>query len=224
MKERTYSKCISNVIYDFLEGDNWQFSFDDKEGIFKFGLLIKGPIKRLRYIVDVKENEYIVYAIPPLGADDSDEKMMSSMAEFVCHANYGLKNGNFEFDMRDGEVRFKSYVDCNGVTPTMDIVKNSIYCPAAMFDHYGTGILSIILGNSTAKAAMAGCGNSLQEKLLAILGEEMGEGESMDDVIARLVKKSDADENKSGSAAEQKSADETIDIKIDLFNAKGGTA
>ncbi len=82
MKERTYSKCIANVIDNFLTGDDWQFSFDDREGLFEFWLIINGPIKKLRYIIDVKENEYIVYTISPLGADYKDKKMMSAMAEF----------------------------------------------------------------------------------------------------------------------------------------------
>lgn len=108
MKERTYSKNIANAINNFLTEDDWRFSFDEQRGLFEFGLCLKGKVKKIRYIVDVKEDEYLVYAISPLGADDDDETMMASMAEFVCRANYGLKNGNFELDMRDGEIRFKS--------------------------------------------------------------------------------------------------------------------
>ena len=70
MKERTYSKSIANSINNFLTEDDWHFSFDDQRGLFKFSLFLKGRIKKVSYIVDVKDDEYIVYAISPLGADD----------------------------------------------------------------------------------------------------------------------------------------------------------
>lgn len=120
MKNRAYSKNIADAINSFLTEDDWHFSFDDQCGLFKFSLNLKGRIKKVSYIVDVKDDEYVVYAISPLGADEDDEKMMAIMAEFICRANYGLKNGNFELDMRDGEIRYKSFVDCEGLTPTME--------------------------------------------------------------------------------------------------------
>lgn len=124
MKNRAYSKNIADAINSFLTEDDWHFSFDDQCGLFKFGLNLKGRIKKVSYIVDVKDDEYVVYAISPIGADEKDEKMMAVMAEFICRANYGLKNGNFELDMRDGEIRYKSFVDCEGLTPTTEMVRN----------------------------------------------------------------------------------------------------
>lgn len=223
MKKRTYSKSIANAINNFLTEDEWHFSFDEQRGLFKFGLCIKGRIKKISYVVDVKEDEYIVYAISPLGVDDDDEKMMASMTEFICRANYGLKNGNFELDMRDGEIRFKSFVDCEGITPTFEMVKNSIYCPAAMFDRYSAGIVDIIFGNVTAKEAIVKCEKSPAEELSAILGEELDGDEDMEAMIARLATRFGIDDSNLCSSAEQPaSTDRETDIKTELFKAKGG--
>lgn len=52
MKNRTYSKNIANAINNFLTEDDWHFSFDDQRGLFKFGLNLKGRIKKVSYIVD----------------------------------------------------------------------------------------------------------------------------------------------------------------------------
>lgn len=76
MKERTYSVNIANAIKDFLKDDDWHFFFDESCGIFRFGLGLKGKLKKLHYIVDIKEDEYLVYAISPLGADEEDAKMI----------------------------------------------------------------------------------------------------------------------------------------------------
>lgn len=225
MKERTYSKSIANAINNFLTADDWHFSFDDQRGLFKFGLCLKGKIKKINYIIDVKEDEYIAYAISPLGADEDDEKMMATMAEFVCRANYGLKSGNFELDMRDGEIRFKSFVDCDGITPTAEMVRNSIHCPAAMFDRYGAGLVDIIFSNASAKDAIAKCEKSPVEELRALLGEELDGDEDMDAMLARLAARFGIDESDlhDGTDSSEAIKGET-EVKIDLFKSEGGAA
>ena len=225
MKKRTYSKSIADAINSFLTEDDWHFSFDDQRGLFKFGLNLKGRIKNVRYIVDVKDDEYVVYAISPIGADEDDEKKMAIMAEFICRANYGLKNGNFELDMRDGEIRYKSFVDCEGLTPTTEMVRNSIHCPAAMFDRYGDGIVDIIFGNSTAKEAVAKCEKSPEEELRALLGEEFDGDDDMEAMIARLAARFEIDESElhtDGETAD--SSDGETEVKTDLFGTEGGVA
>lgn len=225
MKNRTYSKSIADAINSFLTEDDWHFSFDDQRGLFKFGLNLKGRIKNVRYIVDIKDDEYVVYAISPIGADEDDEKMMAIMAEFICRANYGLKNGNFELDMRDGEIRYKSFVDCEGLTPTTEMVRNSIHYPAAMFDRYGAGIVDIIFGNSTAKEAVAKCEKSPEEELRALLGEEFDGDEDMEAMIARLAARFGINESElhpDGETAD--SSDGETEVKTDLFGTEGGVA
>lgn len=225
MKNRTYSKSIANVINSFLTEDDWLFSFDDKHGLFRFGLNLKGRIKKVSYIIDVKDDEYVVYAISPLGADDDNEKVMATMADFLCRANYGLKNGNFELDMRDGEIRYKCFVDCEGITPTSEMVRNSIHCPAAMFDRYGAGIVDIIFGNATAKEAIAKCEKSPAEELRAILGEELGGDEDVDAMIARLAARFGIDESDLRNDSEMSiSNDSETEVRTDLFGTEGGVA
>lgn len=225
MKNRTYSKIIANAINSFLTEDDWHFSFDDQRGLFKFGLNLKGRIKKVSYIVDVKDDEYVVYAVSPLGADEDDEKMMATMAEFICRANYGLKNGNFELDMRDGEIRYKCFVDSEGITPTTEMVRNSIHCPAAMFDRYGAGIVDIIFGNATAKEAIAKCEKSLAEELRALLGDELDGDEGVEAMIARLAARFGIDESElCGDSETSESDDCEAEVRTDLFGTEGGVA
>lgn len=84
MKEKLYSVKIANAIKSYLEEDDWHFSFDEKKGLFKFNLSLKSKIKNISYIIDVKEDEYIVFVVSPIGADVEDKTMMSQMAEFIC--------------------------------------------------------------------------------------------------------------------------------------------
>jgi len=189
MKETTFSQKIANVIHTFLTEADWNYSFDDKSGVFQFYLSLKSKIKSIKYRIRVRADDYTVYALSPIGADEDDAAMMASMAEFVCRANYGLRNGNFELDMRDGEIRFKSYVDCEGIVPSQEIVLNSIHCPAAMFETYGDGILGILFSGLSAKEAIALCEKSDEDRLrstLTALCQEDG-GDEIAAMLSRLA-------------------------------------
>lgn len=219
MKERNYSMNIANAVCDFLNEDDWHFSFDQERGIFKFGLQLKGKLKKISYIVDIKDDEYLVYAISPLGADEDDSKMMANMAEFICRANYGLKMGNFELDFDDGEVRFKAHVLCKGITPTAEMIKRSIYCPASMFKRYCSGIVDIIFGVASGKEAVDKCEKRDESEIRSILTELLCEddgetGISGDDdiesMVARLAARfgvTDDDEQSTGKEDMEDSVD-----------------
>lgn len=152
-----YSEEIVEVIRSFLIDDDWKFDFDDERGIFRFGVAIESKLKNLRYFIPVREDAYTVYAISPIEADSDDKDIMKEMAEFICRANYGLRNGNFELDMSDGEIRYKTYVDCDGVIPSEEVVKGSIIIPAMMFDRYAPGLLDVMFKGATAEDAIAKC-------------------------------------------------------------------
>ena len=152
-----YSEEIVELIRNFLIEDDWKFEFDDEKGIFRFGVGIDSKLKHLRYFIPVKSDSFVVYAISPIEADSDDEAVMKEMADFICRANYGLRNGNFELDMTDGEVRYKIYVDCDGITPSEEIIKGSIIIPSLMFDRYAAGMLDVMFKGSKAEEAIAKC-------------------------------------------------------------------
>ncbi len=157
MAKTSYSMEIAAAINNYLEENHWNFDFDEKKGVFYFNLSIRSKIKSIRYIISVDDDNYSAFAVCPIGADQDDPEMMERMAEFICRANFGLKFGNFEFDFRDGEIRYKANVLCNDIIPNEDIIRYSIFCPSRMFERYGNGIVDIIFGGASAKDAVEKC-------------------------------------------------------------------
>lgn len=180
MKEEIYSKDIADAVSNFLTEDDWDFSFDEQRGLFKLELHFNEQLRKISYIIDIGEDDYIVYAVFPLGVDEDDKEMMASMVEFICRANYGMRNGSFELDMKSGQLRFKSFVDCENLTPSLETVKNSILCPALMYNLYNAGIIDIILGNASAKEAVDRCEKSLEKELRNFFSDN-GAPKSADD-------------------------------------------
>ena len=152
-----YSQDIVDQIRSFLDDDDWNYEFNEERGIFKFGVNLESKLKSVRYFLPVRDNGYTVYAVCPINADKDDPDVMREMAEFICRANYGLRAGNFELDVRDGEIRYKIYVDCDDLIPSREVVRNSLIIPSAMFDRYAEGILDVMFRGSTAGDAIEKC-------------------------------------------------------------------
>ena len=155
-----YSADIVNSIRGFLIDDDWKYTFDEEKGIFRFNLGFPRKVKKISFLIMVHEGSYTVYAVSPIGVEENDAKMMAEMAEFVCRANYGLRNGNFELDVEDGQIRYKSFVNCKGIIPSRAVVSNSVYVTAGMFKRYGKGIIDILFSGANAKDAVYMCENS----------------------------------------------------------------
>lgn len=201
MEEQTYSQNIAEAISRFLTEDGQDFSFNAESGTIRFKMDVgeseksEGfeksekpnkseepgkseesgePDMQIDYMIEIREEDYIVYMIAPIDANADDERMMAEMAVFVCRINYGLKEGNFELDMRDGEIRYKCFVDCAGITPTQQMVKNSIAWPFVMLQRYIQGIVDVISGNYTGKEAADRCDgfdfNVIREAMALIEG------------------------------------------------------
>ena len=79
------------------------------------------------------------------------------VSEFLHRANYGLNDGNFEMDYKDGEIRYKSFVNFRNIDVSQEVVEDSIIVGAAMIDRYGKGLLKLMLGDGTAEECIEYC-------------------------------------------------------------------
>ncbi len=155
---KNYSTAIASAINNFLTTDDWRFSFDEEKGRFTFNLKSNGKMRTIRYVIDVEERMYKVYGGSDIAyADTDDEQVMIAMSEFVNRANYDLKVGNFEFDYRDGEVRYKCSAFCGDTVPTFEMVRHSVYLVASMFNRYGDGIFDVGYAGVSASEAIRKC-------------------------------------------------------------------
>lgn len=152
-----FNVTLADRIQNFLEQDDWRYSFMEENGLFRFTLSLRGKMKKINYVIDVKENLYIVYATAPFGAEVENVEETAELVKFLTMANYGLIRGNFEFDYRDGEIRFKIATDCENMALSDEVIKSSVYVPGMMFERYGDGISGILFGGMRAEDAIRHC-------------------------------------------------------------------
>lgn len=178
---RDYSTKIAQEIRGFLMAGGWNFHFDEDMGMFRFGVTLSGNLKNTQYVVAIEDESYSVYASSPISASKDNMREMMKMAEFVCRANFALRDGNFDFDFRDGELRYKCYVNCDGMIPTFGILRDSINLPAAMISRYGQGIVRMLFEDMTPEEAVEFCERRKtepeEERSVDVSEEDTEEGE-----------------------------------------------
>lgn len=96
--------------------------------------------------------QFVVYSVccnkPPV-------EKYGVMQEFLTRANLGLKFGNFEFDLRSGEIRFKTSIQFAGEVEVDSMIEQCLLINIMTMDRYLPGILQVIFTDIDPQAAIA---------------------------------------------------------------------
>jgi hypothetical protein len=135
----------------FMEDDGWHPQAIDDNYVYRaYFVGHNGEVTCFAQIrVDLEQ--FIFYVVMPVRAP---AQMRLAVAEYLTRANYGLRIGNFEMDFDDGEVRYKSSVDFEGVELTTGLIRNVMYPAVQTMDRYLPGVLAVIFGGKSAKEAI----------------------------------------------------------------------
>jgi hypothetical protein len=87
------------------------------------------------------EERFTFYSI---GLATSPEELRGPLAEFITRANFGLIIGNFEMDLDDGEVRFKTSIDVEGDRLRSVYIDSLVRINIQMMDKYLPGLRGVV--------------------------------------------------------------------------------
>ena len=150
-------KAVRLFMTDFMEDGAKAFTFDKEQGVFRAGLNAGGELQLLGCVIAIGDGYFRSYIVSPVGVDPKDSAKLAAMAEFICRVNYGMRNGNFEMDFNDGEIRYKSFVDCSSGTPSRDVIENSVVAGIEMTKRYYPGIKDVLFNGISPKEAVEKC-------------------------------------------------------------------
>ncbi|MBE2197994.1 MAG: YbjN domain-containing protein [Anaerolinea sp.] len=140
------------VLGQFLQDDGWYPHKLDEKTVYRVGFSGKNGNYTCFAVVRIDLQQFMFYVQSGVKAAP---EARTAVAEFLTRANYGLRIGNFELDMSDGEVRYKSSLDFEGVTLSPQLIKNAIYPAVQTMDRYFAGLLQVMYGQSTPADALA---------------------------------------------------------------------
>ncbi len=135
----------------FMEEDGWHPQPLDENFVYRAYFV--GHNGEVTCFAQVRPDleQFIFYVVMPVRVPAN---MRVTVAEYITRANYGLRIGNFEMDFDDGEVRYKSSLDFEGVELTTGLIRNAIYPAVQTMDRYLPGLLSVIFGGKSAEEAI----------------------------------------------------------------------
>jgi hypothetical protein len=129
-----------NTLLTFFQEENWQCLQQDNEPILRMGF--EGNNGRWSCYAKVRELEQqcAFYSICPITVP---ENRRFPLAEFLTRANYGLIIGNFEMNLDDGKIYYKTSIDFEGDSLSLMLIKQLVYSNVEIMDRYLPGIEAV---------------------------------------------------------------------------------
>ncbi len=103
----------------------------------------------------------LFYASSPLRVP---AKRRQAISEFITRTNYGQVIGNLEMDFSDGEVLFKTCLDCEGTVLTDELIFGLLFGSYHGMGKYQPLIESVIIGEATPEQADENSRSTEQKK------------------------------------------------------------
>ncbi len=149
-------ELLVEEVKNYLEKNEWKYEWLEEKQVIRTG--VKGLGKLQSLVIGIKFDDfgYNVFAISPIGVE---EKARMAVMEYITRVNCGLIAGNFELNMDEGDVRYKTYVNASGLEHMPEeIIGRSIYIPCRMFHRYEEGLVNLMFGYSDdVKGEVARC-------------------------------------------------------------------
>ena len=137
---------LFECLCEFLDEDGWSYErLEEEEHSVIMGFV--GDQSRWKCYGKVREDlqVFIFYSIAPAMVP-LDGEALSAAIEYITRANYGLIMGNFELDLSDGEVRFKTSIDVEGAEISYEPVRNAVYANVMMMGRFLPGLAAVVAG------------------------------------------------------------------------------
>jgi hypothetical protein len=140
----------------FFEADGWPYQLTEQPNVLLINF--QGENGQWRCVVSAREDvsQLVFYSLFPMSVP-ADKR--GDVAEFIIRANFGLILGNFEMDLDDGQLRFKTSIDVEGDALSPALMHNLVYSNVVLMDEYMPGLMQVIFANVNAAAAIAAIEN-----------------------------------------------------------------
>ncbi|EGW37480.1 YbjN domain-containing protein [Desulfosporosinus sp. OT] len=145
---------LFEALFDILSQDGWEFDFDQKNEIIK--LEISGVNTDFHVFLLVDEEQESLLCNTHIKRKIPHAKRLE-VCEFMNRVNYELANGNFEMDMDNGEIRYRTFLDLADAEPSKDQIQNIVWNGIQGFDTYYPGIIKLVHWDYSAEEAMTCC-------------------------------------------------------------------
>ena len=139
---------VFGTLVQMLDNHNWKYEKHEDKLLIKSG--VKGDDLPVEFIVVVKPRNEVVQFISSLPFNIPEDKRVDA-ALAVCVANYGIVDGSFDYDLSDGEIRFRLTSSYRESTLSEDLFEYMIMVAASTVDQYNDKFFMLAKGMLTVQ-------------------------------------------------------------------------
>lgn len=142
---------IETIAKTFHENE-WNYERDDDPELLHFGFSGENASYRAIALAN-EDNRVIIFTLA--APTNVPEARRAAMAEFLARANWGLRLGNFEMDMSDGEFRYRVSACFTETEPATALIREMLGTALVTFDRYYPGIMAVCFADQNPEHAVA---------------------------------------------------------------------
>ena len=152
MDKAQQAQQVYQAFKDHLAQHN--FHFDPHDDDLVISMTVRGEDLPQPTIVRVMEDRGVVQILSPIPAKIPEDKRIEA-AVAVATANYGMINGCFDYDMSDGEIRFRVAQGYMGIEMTDELVGYMLRIAFFTTDKYNDRFFMLGKGMMTLEEFLA---------------------------------------------------------------------
>jgi hypothetical protein len=141
-----------DLVRDYFSQADWPARQAEDMAVLELDYTGKNGQWRCFVRVREQQQQCAVYSIPALHVPE-DRRLVA--AELLMRLNWGLAIGNFELDLDDGEVRYKTSIDVEGDRLSHALLARLVAANVETFERYLPAIGSVVLLNTPMAEAIA---------------------------------------------------------------------
>ena len=147
-KKMKQAQSVYETICKTLESRDWKFTRHDDD--LRITCAARGEDLPIDIIIIVNPVSQVVSLYSPMPFRIAEDKRVDA-AVAVCIANYGLINGSFDYDISDGEIRFRIVSSYRESILSEELFNYMVLVSAGTVDDYNDKFLMVSKGMLTTQ-------------------------------------------------------------------------
>lgn len=141
-----------NIIKDFLNSQEWQFTQVEGKNILLFGISGKnGNFQCIADLIEEDDKKFIFFSVCGANTPLDKRPLMLNLLNIL---NYKLFFGNFEMDVEDGEIRYRTSISLNNFELNPNFIEELIMTNIITMDKNLPSIVGLMFGDITVEKAL----------------------------------------------------------------------
>lgn len=146
------SPSVYSALVSFLTEQGLMFTEEPEQDRVRFEYATQDAAWSSFAVAFEEDQQVALYGVLPFAVG---AERRADILELITRINYGQVIGNFEMDLDDGEVRFKTSIDFDGAELTLALLRQIFAANVAIMSHYLPALLAVALRGSEPVAALA---------------------------------------------------------------------